>query len=126
MRFTGVFGRLMNVRVLSVRGQEDSDMDTIQRLADSTEREDVERYVRNRSFLAEVSDAIRRADAVRRLELSLQRRAALLRSGRLAYLVHVCGRWAGAAATAATSRPDRTLGETPRPSPHRLQSQNPT
>jgi len=51
-------------------------MDTIQRLADATEREDVERYVRNRSFLFEVSDAIRRADAVRRLELALQRRAA--------------------------------------------------
>ena len=51
-------------------------MDTIQRLADATEREDVERYVRNRGFLVEVSDAIRRADAVRRLELALQRRPA--------------------------------------------------
>ena len=65
-----------NVREMSVPGQEDAGMDTIQRLADATEREDVERYVRNRSFLFEVSDAIRRADAVRRLELALQRRAA--------------------------------------------------
>lgn len=74
-RVNGV-DRMNFVRAMSVRDFHDSHMETIQRLADATERDGMDRYMRNRAFLGEVTEAIRRADAARRLELSLQRRAA--------------------------------------------------
>ena len=42
-----------------------------QRLADASEQDNAQRWKQRRNFLVEVADAVRRADSLRRLELSL-------------------------------------------------------